>query len=134
MSARARTDHLVSVLFALLFLPARVVEEGIHAVAALPFAEEVIVRVNPGEDIAETVVQYREGTPQWAVTLAHVAPELAAATAGIATIAWWVAGGAVWWPATTLDWLLLWVLGAQYLAVAAPECGAARPDSTGERA
>lgn len=128
MSVRQRSDRALNVLLTLLLLPARLLEEGIHALAALPYAEWVSVEVNPGSGTAETVVQYREDTPQWAITAAHVAPEVLAALAGLATIAWWTVGGPVWWPATTVDWLLLWFIGVQYLAVALPEEGAARPD------
>lgn len=123
MSVRGATDTVTSLLFNLLLLPARVFEEGLHALAAYPFAEAVVVRLEPGADRAETVVEYREGTPKWAVVLAHVAPELVASVAGITVLAWWLTGGTAWWPRTTIDWALLWILGTQYLAVAAPEQG-----------
>lgn len=123
MSVRARGDRLLGVLCNLLLLPARLVEEGLHTLAAYPWAEAVIIRLEPGADVAETTVQYREGTPRWAVGLAHVFPELVAAGVGLLTIAWWLTGGPVPWPETTTDWLLLWFVGAQYLAVAAPEQG-----------
>lgn len=133
MSVRRRSNVAINVLLTLLLLPARAFEESIHALAALPHAEWVSVRVEPGAGTAETVVQFRDGTPQWAISLAHVAPEVVATLAGLATIAWWTIGGAVWWPATTVDWLLLYFFGVQYLAVALPEEGAARPDG-GEQA
>jgi len=120
MSTKHRTHHVVMVLLTVLVLPARVVEEGLHALAALPWAEVVSVRLEPGGGAAETVVQYREDTPQWAIRLAYVAPEATAALAGTAVIAYWLAGGTVWWPTTTLDWVLLSALGSQYLAVALP--------------
>lgn len=124
MSTRRRADHALAIVFNVLLLPARIFEEGIHAVAALPWAEEVIVRLDPRGDVAQTEVQYREGTPRWAIVLAHVAPELLAAIAALVTIAYWSLGGTVWWPASTLDWLLLWLVGTQFLAIAAPERGA----------
>lgn len=124
MSVRTRADHALAVAFNLLLLPARILEEGIHALVALPFAEEVVVRLNPGDDVAETVVHYRSGTPRWVIWLAHVAPEVLAATAMLATLAYWSLGGAVWWPASTFDWVLLWLVGTQFLAIAAPERGA----------
>jgi hypothetical protein len=120
---RDRGDHWVTVALTLLLLPARVIEEGAHAVVALPWAEEVFVRLNPRDDVVETVVQYPETTPQWAIQLAHVAPELIAAGSAVAVIAWWTVGGSVWLPASTLDWILLWLVGAQYLAIAMPEQG-----------
>lgn len=120
MSAKNRTNHVVMVLLTVLVLPARIVEEGIHTLAALPWADVVSVRLNPRTGAAETVVQYRENTPGWAVTLAYLAPEAAAALAGMAVIVYWLLGGLVWWPATTVDWILLSLLGSQYLAVALP--------------
>jgi hypothetical protein len=114
-----------AILWTILLLPARIVEEGVHALAALPWAEEVSVRLDPGAGAAETRVQYRQGTPRWAVRVAHAAPEVVAALAGLATIAWWLAGNALPWPTTLLDWILLWLLGVQYLAVAMPEQGGA---------
>jgi len=121
MSARERVSGWVGVVFTLLLLPAQAIEESIHAVAALPFAEAVIVRFNPRGGVAETVVQWRESAPSWAKTAAVVAPETVAALAGLAVLAWWVAGPGSWVPDSTTDWVLLWVLGAQYLAVAMPE-------------
>lgn len=132
VSVRGRADHAVTVALTLLLLPARIIEEGIHTAAALPWAEEVYIRLAPDEDTAETVVRYRDDTPQWAITLAHIAPELVATSAGVAVIAWWLLGGAVWWPQSTLDWLLLWLVGAQYLAIAAPEQGSAQPVGGGD--
>lgn len=125
MSIRRRGATAYAVVWTILLLPARVVEEGLHALAALPWAEAVSIRLEPGAGTAETAVQYREGTPRWAVWLGHVAPEAVAALAGVATIAWWLAGNALPWPTTLLDWLLLWLLGVQYLAIAIPEQGGA---------
>lgn len=125
MSVRRRADTAFAVVWTLLLLPARIIEEGLHALAALPWAEAVSVRLEPGVGAAETRVQYREGTPRWAVWLAHVAPEAVAALAGLATIAWWLTGGALPWPSTLVDWILLWLLGVQYLAIAMPEQGGA---------
>lgn len=125
MSVRRRADTAWAILWTLLLLPARVIEEGLHALAALPFAEAVSVHLKPGVGTAETRVQYREGTPRWAVWLAHAAPEAVAALSGLAVIAWWLAGNALPWPTTMLDWALLWLLGIQFLAIAMPEQGGA---------
>lgn len=121
MSARERVSGWLGVVFTLLLLPARLTEELIHATAALPFADTVFVRLNPRGGVAETVVQYREETPAWAATAAAVAPEAVAALAGVAVLAWWVIGPGGWVPGSTTDWVLLWILGTQYLAVAMPE-------------
>ena len=116
------------VTLAVLWLPARIVEEGIHAIAALPFADAISVRLRPREGTATTVVDYPATTPDWAITAAYVAPEMVAALAGIAVIGWWAVGGAMWVPASTTDWILLSLLGAQYLAIALPS--AADADQT----
>lgn len=129
---RARVSVVTAILFNLLLLPSRVFEEGMHAVAALPFAEQVVVRLNPREDVAETLVEYRKETPNWAKQLAHIAPELTASVAAFTVIGFWFVNGATWWPASTLDWLLLWFLGAQFLGLVLPEEGGAPGGENGD--
>ncbi len=120
MSARGRADAAANVLVTLLFLPGRLVEEAIHAVVSLACGARVAIEIDGVEGSAVTRAQFRDGTPQWAVAAAHLAPEALAALAGVAVIAWWVVAGGRWWPATTFDWVLLWWLGVQYLAIAIP--------------
>lgn len=128
MSARRRASAAWGVIWTLLLLPARIVEESSHALAALPFAERVLVSLTPGDGGVETAVRYRDSTPRWAIRLAHVAPEIVAWVAAVATIAWWTLGGAVWWPDSGLDWVLLWWVGVQYLAIGLPEQGGVPAD------
>lgn len=120
MTRRERLNHWVTVALTIVMLPGRIVEEGIHTLAALPFAERIAVQLDPSRGTAETVVQYRDGTPAWAITAAYLAPEVLAVAAAVAVVGYWLVGGAVWWPASTLDWVLCSVLGAQYLAIALP--------------
>jgi len=120
MSARGRADAVVSVVLSLLFLPGRLVEEGIHALVSLACGARVAVEIDPVEGSAVTRAQFRDGTPGWAIGAAHLAPEAVAAVAGVAVIGWWLVSGAGWWPTTVLDWVLLCLLGAQYLAIAIP--------------
>jgi len=120
MSVRRRADTALLVCLSVLWLPARIIEEGIHALASLPFADEVSVRLRPRDGEADTLVRFSDGTPQWAIRAAYAAPEVAASVAGATVIAWWVISGAVWWPTTALDFLLLSVFGAQWLAIALP--------------
>lgn len=128
MMVTAKANRFVTVLLSLLFLPGRLVEEGLHAVGAFYWADWIRVDINPQAGTAHTRVRFRDGTPRWAMTLAYVLPEAVAALAGAAVIAWWAIGGDVWLPATTLDWLLLSLVGAQYLAIALPS--AADADQT----
>lgn len=124
MSARSSAVAAYAWVWTVLLLPARVIEESIHALAALPFAEQVLVRLTPRGGGVETVVHYVDETPSWAIRVAHVAPEVLAAAAALATIAWWILGsGIAWWPDSGLDWVLLWWVGIQYLAIAMPEQG-----------
>jgi len=125
MSVRTHAITGYAILWTLLLLPARVVEEGLHALAVLPFAEAVSVRLTPGVGGAETAVQYRAHTPAWVKRLAHVLPELVATVSVVSVLAWWVlqGGATVWWPDSGFDWVLLWWIGVQYLAVAMPEQG-----------
>lgn len=116
----ARADHAVSVLCTLLFLPGALLEEALHALGALPWATRVSVELEPGSGTARTRVHYRDGTPAWAIRLGHLLPELVASLAGVAVIAWWALGGSLWLPSTTVDWLLLSLVGAQYLALVLP--------------
>lgn len=128
MSVRSRADAVLMVALAILWLPARIVEEGIHTLAALPFADAISVELRPRDGTAKTVVEFRATTPDWAIRAAYAAPEVVAVIAGIAVIAWWALGGPVWFPSTTVDWILLSILGAQYLAIALPS--AADADQT----
>lgn len=120
MSVRNRLDRTANVLLTLLFLPGRLLEEGLHAAGALPWAEWVRVEINPQEGTAHTRVEFQEGTPGWAVWLAYTLPEVVAVAAGMAVLAWWGLGGDIWLPDTRLDWVLLALFGAQYLALALP--------------
>lgn len=120
MSTRARADALLLVCLSVLWLPARIIEESIHALASLPYAESVSVRLEPRAGSAKTVVQFRADAPNWAIRAAYAAPEILATVAGVALLAWWVASGTAWWPQSAFDFLLLSVVGAQYLAIALP--------------
>jgi hypothetical protein len=113
-------NRTVTVLASLMFLPGRAVEEGLHVLAAFPFAKELSVHIDPERGTAHTSVEFRAGTPRWAVRLAYQLPEIAAAGAGLAVIAYWLVAGPIWLPATTVDWLLLSLFGAQWLAIALP--------------
>lgn len=120
MSARTRADRALTAIVGLLRLPGAVVEETLHALASWPWADRIAVEFEPGEGTARTRVEWGETTPRWAVVLAHLAPEVAASVTAVAVIAYWVVVGPLWWPASTLDWVLLWLLGTQYLAIAIP--------------
>lgn len=134
MTVRDRADAVLMVLLALLWLPARIIEEGIHTLAALPFADAISVQLRPRDGTAKTVVEFRATAPDWAITAAYVAPEVVAGLSGVAVITWWALGGAVWLPSTTVDWILLSILGAQYLAIALPSAADAdqTPSNGGE--
>jgi len=121
VSVRRRAWTLWGIVSTLVMLPTMLVEEAIHALAALPFADEVSVHINPRSSTAKTVVRYAEGTPRWAVVAAQVAPEVLAGVAGVAVIAWWTVGGALPVPSSTVDWCLLLFLGVQYLWLILPE-------------
>jgi len=116
----ARLNQTVTVLASLLFLPGRILEEGLHVAGAFAFAREISVHITPGGGGAYTRVQFRDGTPQWAIRFAYVLPEVVAALAGVAVIGYWLVSGPVWLPSTTLDWVLLSLFGAQWLAIALP--------------
>lgn len=129
VSAGRRLWTAWGIVSTLVMLPTMLIEESIHALAALPFAEEVSVHINPRGSTAKTVVRYADGTPGWVITLAHVAPEVIAAFAGVAVIAWWTIGGALPVPQSTLDWCLMFFLGVQYLWLILPEQRAGGGDS-----
>lgn len=132
MAARQRAVAAYAWLWTVLLLPARVVEESLHALAALPFAEALVVRLTPRGGGVETAIQYPESTPSWVIRLAHVAPAAMATLAAVAMVAWWIiGGGTVWWPNSGLDWVLLWWVGVQYVAIALPEQGGV-PDDRGQ--
>lgn len=116
----AKLNRFVTVLASLLFLPGRAVEEGLHVLGAFPFASDISVHIDPESGSAHTRVEFRNDTPRWAVRIAYGLPEFVAVASGVTVIGWWLVGGSIWLPATTLDWLLLSLFGAQYLAIAMP--------------
>jgi len=118
--SRERAATGLMIIGSLLFLPGRIVEEGLHVLGAFPWARELSVHIQPESGTAHTRVQFRENTPSWAVRLAYALPELAATITGGIIIAYWLLEGAVWLPSTTLDWLLLSLFGAQFIAIAIP--------------
>lgn len=120
MSVRTRADRALTMVLGLFRLPGAVVEEALHTLASWPWADRIAVEFEPREGTATTRVEWGEATPRWARSFAHLAPELAAAVAAASVIAYWVVAGPLWWPASTLDWVLLWLLGTQFLAIAIP--------------
>jgi len=113
-------NRTLTIAASLLFLPGRVLEEGLHVLAAFPFADSLSVHIDPEGGTAYTEVDFRRGTPRWAIRIAYVLPEAVAVIAGVAVIGYWNLAGPLWWPATAFDWILLGVFGAQYLAIALP--------------
>lgn len=130
MSVRSSADTALNLFLSILWLPGRVIEEGLHALASMPWADEISIRVRPRDGEADTLVHFADDTPQWAIRLAYILPEVVASVAGLAVITWWLLSGAVWWPTTLLDWTLLSILGAQWIAIALPS--AADMDQTPE--
>lgn len=120
MTVRQRADALLTATLSMLWLPGQVLEEGIHALAASPWSTSTTITFDLRGGRAETVVRFREGTPDWAIRFAYLAPNIAAAVAAAAVIVWWIVSGPLWWPTSTIDWILLSILGAQYLAIAIP--------------
>lgn len=120
MSARKHAATGLNVVLTLLFLPGRIVEEALHALGAVAFAKRISVELEPGAGSVYTEVEFRERTPQWAIKFAYALPELVASAAGIAVISFWLLGGDVWFPSTTVDWILMCLFGAQWLAIALP--------------
>lgn len=120
MSARDTASRVGMLLLSLVLLPGRIVEEGLHAIGSWPWARWIRVDIDPEAGSASTRVAFRDSTPDWAITLAYALPEIVGWSAGVLVLGWWVLVGPVWWPATTLDWVLLSLLGAQWLAVALP--------------
>jgi hypothetical protein len=130
MSTRQQADRLLTIFLGVLFIPARLVEEYIHYLASSPWADNVVIHFDAAGGSAQTLIDFREGTPNWAVTVAYAAPEIVARVAGVAILTWWAISGTFWWPQTAVDFLLLVFLGAQYLAIALPS--AADMDRTAE--
>jgi len=129
----ARLNRVLTVSASLLFLPGRIIEEGLHVIGAFAFAREISVHINPESGSAHTRVNFRSGTPRWAIRLAYALPEIVAAVAGIAVISYWFIGGRVWLPSTSLDWVLLSLFGAQWLAIALPSAADLDQQPEGEQ-
>jgi len=110
----------VTIALSLLWLPARVVEESIHVLGAWPWASELSVHIEPDSGEAYSRVRFRESTPRWAIKMSYNLPELLAMVAAAGLVVVWLTSGPVWWPSTNSEWVLLAVVGAQYLAIALP--------------
>jgi hypothetical protein len=73
-------------------LPATLLHELTHVLAALPAAREVQLRLRPG-DGADAVIHYREGTPRWLLRAAELSPFIIGLTGGVIAAGWWVTVG-----------------------------------------
>lgn len=91
--------------------PAKVAHEATHVVAASPWLDDWGVVIE--RDSARAMLDWRDGRPDWAVVVGHLAPFLVGTTLGMVVLAYGVLEG---WrlPATVQGWgelaiaLLLW--------------------------
>jgi hypothetical protein len=123
----------ITIALSLLWLPARLVEEGLHVLGAWPWASELSVHIEPDSGTAYSRVRFRDSTPRWAIQFAYALPELLAMIAAGGLVIVWVTSGPVWWPSTNSEWLLLAVVGAQYLAIALPSARDMDQTAEGQR-
>lgn len=70
----------------LVALPSKLVEELCHAAAAYPWAEELALRLQPGEATAATTAVLADDTPRWAHGVIHHAPQIAGGVLGAAAL------------------------------------------------
>jgi hypothetical protein len=70
----------------LLFLPSKLVEETLHALAAWPWADRLAVVVEPATGDAHVQADV-DGAPRWALALIRFAPTIAGVVLGAAAIA-----------------------------------------------
>jgi len=102
----------VKTVFGLATFPARLAHELTHVIAGLPWAERWQVRIN--EHGADARIQWREGTPGWAVALHALAPLIIGCVVAGLALGQLATGrplpqtieAALWWTLGTLTWLL----------------------------
>jgi type IV secretory pathway VirB2 component (pilin) len=80
----------LSQLGAYAMFPIRLLHEGVHLAAALPWAEEWQLKV--AADRLTTRIVFRASTPTWAVYLTHLAPTITGCFAAVLAVLA-VAGG-----------------------------------------
>ncbi len=77
---------LLTRLGTIAMLPSKVVEEGAHAAAAYPWADELALIIRPGSGDAATVVELGEDCPPWVEGVVHHAPKIAGVVLGVAAL------------------------------------------------
>jgi hypothetical protein len=93
-------------LAALVAFPVALAHELSHYLAALPWADESAILLEPAGGRATTLITWRADAPRWAVALACLFPTVLGAGLGVAALVWWgLAGLAV--PADLEGWMRL---------------------------
>lgn len=98
----------------LITLPPAIAHELAHLVVVLPWAAQVGVVFDMTSADAEVRVNYRESTPQWAVTAAHYAPLVSGVVIGVLAVVWLLSASIT--PATAQEWLW-WAVLAVWWAI-----------------
>lgn len=96
MSTAARVANLIT-------LPPTIAHELAHVLVVLPWAAQVGVVFDVSGADAKVEVNYRDGTPQWAITAAHYAPVVSGMLIALLAIVWLVSQSIA--PTTAREWL-----------------------------
>jgi len=101
----------------LLMLPSKAAEEGLHALAIWPWADRLVLSVEPATGTA-SVEAHAPGAPAWALAMTRHAPQIAGVVLGV-TAMLAVASGVR--PSTPIDLVLALLLSMWWGKLVAPE-------------
>jgi hypothetical protein len=96
----------VTRLAALVAFPIALVHELGHYLAALPWADDSVILIDPAGGTATTFIDFDDGAPRWAVALACVFPTVLGVAIGTAALVWWGLEGLAT-PADLEGWMRL---------------------------
>jgi hypothetical protein len=93
-------------LAALIAFPIALVHELGHYLAALPWADDSIMLIDPAGGRATTFIEFRNDAPRWAVAIACVFPTVVGVIVATITLVWWGLEGLAM-PVDLVGWMRL---------------------------
>jgi hypothetical protein len=91
-------------LAALVAFPIALVHELGHYLAALPWADDSVILIDPAGGRATTFIDFSDGTPRWAVAVACVFPTLVGLAVATVALVWWGLEGLAM-PSDLSEWM-----------------------------
>jgi hypothetical protein len=93
-------------LAALVAFPIALVHELGHYLAALPWADDSIMLIDPAGGRATTFIEFSDEAPRWAVAIACVFPTVLGVVVATGALVWWGLAGLAF-PVDLIGWMRL---------------------------